>query len=324
MSQPASGTSADLHAATRFCCPACHAGALGPVSDALACGLCGRVFPVRRGTPVLIVDERSVFACDDFTESSGYAGASYGAADEGSRGLLDHYRRLMRRLRDSGSSARSMSSGDAVRSVCARRERPKVLIIGAGTVRYGMPADFTYTDVAFMDNLACIADAHDLPFHDGSFDMVVACSVLEHVVDPQRVESEMRRVLVSDGWIFAVTPFLQPVHMGAHDFTRFTLLGHRRLFRHYAEIAAGPAMGPGWVLGSALHAFLLSLAGGRWSRRLLNFAGILIALPCRWLDRLTLRDPAGSDGAGGCYFFGQRAAQPLTDRELIGLYRGAG
>lgn len=324
MSRSEAGHEADPQATTRFWCPACHAGALRPGSPELVCSACGRTYPVRRGTPVLIADERSVFACGDFTDSSGYGGASYGAVQAQSRGLLGHYRRLMRRLRDSGSSARGLSSGDAIRKVCERRARPRVLIIGAGTVRYDIPAEFTYTDVSFTDKLACIADAHDLPFADASFDMVVASAVLEHVVDPQRVESEMRRVLVEDGWVFAVTPFLQPVHMGAHDFTRFTLLGHRRLFRHYAEIAAGPAMGPGWVLGATLHAFLLSLAGGRWTRRVLNLAGILLALPCRWLDRLTLRHPAGSDGAGGCYFFGQRAAQPLTDRELISLYRGAG
>lgn len=324
MMQPAPYAAANAPRDARFWCPACHGGALDPGPGGLVCGACGRHYPVRRGTPVLIADERSVFACDDFTESSGYGGASYGTEDEGARGLRGRYRHLMRYLRDAGSSAGGLSSGDAVRQVCNWRPRPKVLVIGAGAVRFDLPAEFTYTDVSFMDNVACIADAHDLPFADGSFDMVVASAVLEHVVDPQRVESEMRRVLVEDGWVFAVTPFLQPVHMGAYDFTRFTLLGHRRLFRHYQEIAAGPAMGPGWVLGASLHAFLLSFAGGRWSRRLLNLGGILVALPCRWLDRLTLRHPAGADGAGGCYFFGRRAAKPLTDRELIGLYRGAG
>lgn len=305
-------------------CPACHGAALHPAAGTLRCAGCGQTYPVRRGTPVLIVDERSVFARDDFTDAATYEGASYGTGVDDAQGLRGRYRKLMRFLHDCGPASAGTSSAAAIQAVCRQRGRPRILVIGAGVVRFDHAADFTYTDVSFSDGIACIADAHDLPFADASFDMVVAVAVLEHVVDPQRVEAEMRRVLVPDGWVYAVTPFLQPVHMGAYDFTRFTPLGHRRLFRHYAEIASGPALGPGWVLGAAGHAFLLSFAGGRWSRRLLNFSGILLSLPWRWLDPLTLRHPSGGDGAGGVYFFGQRAARPITDRALIGLYRGGG
>jgi len=48
--------------------------------------------------------------------------------------------------------------------------------------------------------VACIcADAHHLPFDKGSFDCVVLSEVLDHVVDPGVVLSEVRRVLASDG-----------------------------------------------------------------------------------------------------------------------------
>lgn len=39
-----------------------------------------------------------------------------------------------------------------------------------------------------------LGDAHELDFHDGSFDLVYARYLLEHVVDPARVIQEMRRV----------------------------------------------------------------------------------------------------------------------------------
>ena len=73
-----------------------------------------------------------------------------------------------------------------------------------------------------------------------------------------------------------------------------------------------------------LHSFLVSFSRGLWSRRLLNLAGTLLSIPWRWLDPLTLRTPAGGDAAGSVYFFGRRAAQPISVRELIGLYRGGG
>ncbi|WP_404301276.1 methyltransferase domain-containing protein [Alicycliphilus denitrificans] len=308
----------------QFWCPACHDGALHPEAGAMRCAACAQAYPVRRGTPVLIVDERSVFTRDDFTDSSMYEGAAYGTHIDSTHGLRSGYRQLMRFLKDWGTASASTSSSAAITEVCRQRSRPRILVIGAGVVRFDQAADFTYTDVSFSDGIACLADAHDLPFADASFDMVVAVAVLEHVADPQRVEAEMRRVLVHDGWVYAATPFLQPVHMGAYDFTRFTHLGHRRLFRHYSEIDSGPALGPGWVLGSAWHSFLVSFSRGRWSRRLLNLAGTLLSIPWRWLDPLTLRTPAGSDAAGSVYFFGRRAAQPISDRELIGLYRGGG
>lgn len=38
-------------------CPACHGPLHPPVSGGIACGGCGRVYPVRDGIPVMLVDE---------------------------------------------------------------------------------------------------------------------------------------------------------------------------------------------------------------------------------------------------------------------------
>ena len=46
-------------------------------------------------------------------------------------------------------------------------------------------------------------DAHQLDFPDGSFDLVYARYLLEHVSDPQKVLSEMRRVVCSGGRVAA-------------------------------------------------------------------------------------------------------------------------
>lgn len=43
------------------------------------------------------------------------------------------------------------------------------------------------------------ADAEALPFEDDSFDRVYCSEVLEHVIDPHQVMSEIRRVLKEDG-----------------------------------------------------------------------------------------------------------------------------
>lgn len=52
------------------------------------------------------------------------------------------------------------------------------------------------------DNVECaVADVHNLPFADASFDVVHAHQVLQHVADPVRALIEMRRVCRPGGYI---------------------------------------------------------------------------------------------------------------------------
>lgn len=45
-----------------------------------------------------------------------------------------------------------------------------------------------------------LADAHKLPFEKNSFDLVICTETLEHVVDPQKVLKEIKRVLRPSGY----------------------------------------------------------------------------------------------------------------------------
>lgn len=49
-------------------------------------------------------------------------------------------------------------------------------------------------------------DAHELHFKNRSFDAVFCLETLEHVVDPDEVVLEMRRVLKDDGYILVLVP----------------------------------------------------------------------------------------------------------------------
>ena len=52
---------------------------------------------------------------------------------------------------------------------------------------------------------ACIADVQELPFEDGTFDVVVAAWMLYHVPDLDRAVAELARVLRPGGTLVAVT-----------------------------------------------------------------------------------------------------------------------
>ena len=111
---------------------------------------------------------------------------------------------------------------------------------------------------------------HDLPFHDGSVDCVIAQAVLEHVLDPYAVVDEMYRVLGDRGLVYSDTPFMVQVHGREFDFTRFTFLGHRRLFRQFSLVASGVTCGPGMALAWTLRYFLLSFFESQRLRALVS------------------------------------------------------
>jgi SAM-dependent methyltransferase len=202
---------------------------------------------------------------------------------------------------------------------------PLVLVVGGGTIGNGV--DALYTDrrlrvIAFdvygTTMVQLIADAHQIPLADESVDAVVIQAVLEHVLDPHQVVREIHRVLRESGIVYAETPFLQQVHAGAYDFTRYTSSGHRYLFRSFEEIAAGPVAGPGtqllWSIDHLVRGLMRS-----------ELAGKLARAPFFWLryfDRL-IPTAFAMDNASAYYFLGRRAARELSPYEIVGYYAGA-
>jgi SAM-dependent methyltransferase len=271
-----------------------------------------------RGVPILLNEENSVFRIADYTGDQGYGGASaYGGSADRASGLKRAYHSFAMRLAEAPVPG---SNFDPMAEILRQKPDARVLVIGAGEREHA--GDVTYTDVAFAKNVACICDAHDLPFEDGAFDAVFAEAVLEHVCDPQRVVAEIIRVLSPEGFVYAVTPFLQPVHMGAYDFTRFTYLGHRRLFRQFDDLGSGMVGGPGY---SAIHLtrdLILSLSDKGRTRSVLRLGGLLVTYPMRYLDRLFSRTEAAYNAACACFFFGRKRKTPIPDRELIQMFRG--
>jgi SAM-dependent methyltransferase len=185
-------------------------------------------------------------------------------------------------------------------------------------------ADIVDTDVYIDTNTDIVCDGHDLPFADETFDAVVAIAVLEHVADPQRVVEEMTRVLKSDGLVYSAVPFLQHVHLGAQDFTRYTLLGHRRLFRHFESLICEPIDGPMTSLAWALDGVLIALCSRRLtSWRLARRASRLMFGWLGQLDRWVMKMPGAADAACGTVFIGRKLAAPVNDRTVITEYQGA-
>ncbi len=90
-----------------------------------------------------------------------------------------------------------------------------------------------YLSLAHKDGLLAVAgDAASLPFLDSSINVVVCSDVLEHVLYPEEVVSQIYRVLKPDGRLFLVVPWEEElskykIYEGIYEFT------HLRTFNKY-------------------------------------------------------------------------------------------
>jgi SAM-dependent methyltransferase len=278
-------------------------------------------FPVVDGVPVLVNEAKSVFTLAELA-SGGVATATDAS---GAHSLLS---RIMPDINLNVRAPRNYTK--LARLLRERSTSPRVLVIGGRVLGYGMDRllqncpgiELVETDVAFGLRTALICDAHDLPFDDASFDGVIIQAVLECVVDPKRCVEEVHRVLKPNGLVYAETPFMQQVHAGAYDFTRFTHLGHRYLFRDFSEIESGVVCGPSMALCWSVQYFLTSFTRSRRARQGIRVLVRLSLFWLKYLDRYLAGKPGSLDAASGLYFMGTRSERTLHPRELVRLYRG--
>lgn len=271
-------------------------------------------FPVAAGQMVLVDFANSVFVRDAYLDDRG----SVLERDDTGRG----FRRRLAAFVTGTNPVAEENTRRFLSLLKQRSTRPRLLIVGGGAIGSGAGSlyddpsiEVIGTDVYASANTKLVADAHSLPFADGSFDGVWIQAVLEHVLEPWRVADEIFRILSNDGLVYADTPVMQQVHEAAYDFTRFTRSGHRWLFRRFAQIDAGVVNGAGTALVWSIRYFVRSLGAP-------NKLATLAALPFFWLrffDRLA-KPQAGADAASGFYFLGRKSTETLGPKDIVAYY----
>ncbi len=81
------------------------------------------------------------------------------------------------------------------------------------------------SDYDLRANVDIRCDAQSLPFKGNIFDTIICIDVIEHVPDPQKMVSELVRVLKPGGILILSTPFFFYMHESPFDFHRFSKFG---------------------------------------------------------------------------------------------------
>jgi len=108
----------------------------------------------------------------------------------------------------------------------------EMLDVGCGTSPFReFFSNMDYTGVDKFEEREDIiqADAHELPFEENSFDLVLCTEVIEHTEKPRKVLSEINRVLKDGGELILTTPQTWCLHYEPNDYYRYTKYGLEHL-----------------------------------------------------------------------------------------------
>ena len=205
------------------------------------------------------------------------------------------------------------------------KKKTSILVVGGATQGQGTQklwtnkkVKITSIDICASSNTDYVADAHYLPFKSNYFDGVFIQAVLEHVVSPETVVKEIYRVLKFNGIVYAETPFMQQIHMGKNDYTRYTVSGHRYLFRFFKNIKCGVNGGPGTVLAWSLKYFFWSIFG----KKISNYLSIIFFMIFANFDKF-ISIKKSWDSASGVFFLGKKDKKyKFKVKELNKYYHG--
>ena len=186
-----------------------------------------------------------------------------------------------------------------------------------------MKMEILYSDVDPNGDVDLFCDAHQIPFRTATFDLVITTAVLEHVVDAPRVAKEIERVTAVGGLVYSELPFLQRVHEGPYDFARYTMSGHRGLFRGFEVHEMGLVSGPGTALLWAIEGLVVAPFTNRRAQLAAKLFVRTLFGWVKYLDFALSNRPGAVDGAAGTFLLGRRSTFQATDADLVAGYRGS-
>jgi SAM-dependent methyltransferase len=286
--------------AQALACPKCHQSIS---ADDLHCDKCEITFPVLDGVPALLAPDHPMLT---------------------HRPALNGHKpkNLRQRLWDKKPEDRMWS--EASKRALARAltesqsDDPQRLVINLGAAIEGIfKSSFEQSGaengavarigLPHAGTVDVFGDVMEFPLRNGSVDLFLSSSVMEHVRDPEKGIAEMSRVVRPGGLVYAEIPFIRSFHMEPEDYQRYTISGIEALFaRHQFElvekgVCSGPFTAIALLIADSAHAFLK----GRYLSLLVPVIYRLVH-PIKYLDRFVEGRYASNFGACNFYYLGKR------------------
>ncbi|MFH1309454.1 MAG: class I SAM-dependent methyltransferase [Candidatus Omnitrophota bacterium] len=163
-------------------------------------------------------------------------------------------------------------------------------------------------DIFGYDEVDIICDICSLPIEDNSVDVVFNLSVLEHVPFPQKVVSEIWRVLKPGGLVFSDVPFVMGFHASPYDYSRWTAVGIKKLYAKYDildfKVNGGPTSAFLWIF-QEWFAMLLSF-GIKALYLLLHIFIMCLTFPIKFIDIILRYHPMAENIAASYILIGRK------------------
>ncbi len=303
----------DLLQVTR--CPSCQTVQLRLDNDILTCIDCGAAYPIQGGIPSLLSSDSHAAAIQELESPTGHAMVEeYGAgALPAKTNPISWLATLLR-----PPAVLLHTNPDLIAThtqpLFMQGDHPlRVLNVGGGPHRYSNH-ELTLNIEAFP-NVDLVADAHNIPFADNTFDSIFSVAVLEHVYNPEQVVSEMIRVLKPGGLIYSEVPYIFFFHGYPNDFRRYTQEGMRRLFGKLDNLEIGIVSGPVSAMLQSFNMLLQMFVPARPSflRKGINGLYRWLTFVFKYLDIPLIRwHPQAHTLAAGFYALGRK---PLAQKE---------
>lgn len=153
--------------------------------------------------------------------------------------------------------------------------------LGSGQDNY---EGFVNIDLGMYDPVHVVADLKKVPFVDGSVELVVSNSVLEHIYDYNAVIDEVFRILKKGGYFYLCVPNVCLRHH-KYDYHRWTSPGLHKLFDGKFEIVdSGACRGVAYALITFVEALISYKVKNRILLATTRFFWRMVSRPLYWID----------------------------------------
>jgi len=271
-------------------CPQCNSTHLIQDNNSLICNACDEKYPIINGKPVFKVMTSSEIP-DELDKL---------------KNRLKKYSKLYSFLINTISPVYLSFSPKKIINRYLTGTNSIALNLGSGNSN--LSDGILNVDMFAYENVNIVCDIENIPFEDNSVDFIINIAVLEHVPNPEKVISEIFRVLKPGGIVCSFFPFIEPFHASPFDFSRRTFEGMKVLFKDFKTIelipGGGPTSGLLWVFQEWL-ALIFSF-GIKKLHIYLSLFFMILTFPLKFMDVILIKHPMASNISSGFLYIGRK------------------